>query len=140
MTTPVQTPIGQRSPEVAARRAIWLALAAAAMTFLLPIAGLVLCVIALVAGFRAVGATRREAKPSGLAVTGVVISSVSLLLSVGMAAFQLYFSSELSVYTECKIGAGTVASQEQCLDQLERAMERKMPFLRPGELQFPFAP
>ncbi|MCG5220709.1 hypothetical protein [Streptosporangium sp. KLBMP 9127] len=141
MTTPVQIPTGQqRSPEAAARRAIWLALAAVAMTLLLPVAGIVLCVVALTAGIRAVGGSRKAGKPSGLAVTGVVMSSVALLVALAMTAFQLYFGSELTAYGECKIGAGTVAAQTECVDRLERSMEQRMPFLKPGELQFPFMP
>ncbi|RBQ16557.1 hypothetical protein DP939_30065 [Spongiactinospora rosea] len=140
MTTPVQTPIGQQTPEAAGRRAVWLALAAVAMTLLLPIAGVVLCVIALVAGIRAVGALRRAAKPTALVVTGVVVSALSLLWSLVVLAGQVYFGQELTAYTECKIGAGTVAGLEECVDLLERGMESKMPFLKPGDLQFPFAP
>ncbi|PZG41320.1 hypothetical protein C1I98_21480 [Spongiactinospora gelatinilytica] len=140
MTTPVQTPIGQQTPEAAGRRAVWLALAAVAMTLLLPLAGVVLCMIALVTGIRAVGALRRAAKPSALAVTAVVVSTLSLLWSLLAIAGQIYFSQELAAYTECKIGAGTVASMEECVNLLERGLEQKMPFLKPGDLQFPFAP
>jgi hypothetical protein len=141
VTTPVQIPTGQQRPaEAAGRRAIWLALAALAMTFMLPIAGIVLCVLGLTAGIRAVGQLRKEGKPAGVAIGAVITSSVAMVIALIMTTFQLYFSSELTTYSECKIGAGTVAAQSDCVESLERAMERRLTFLKPGELQFPFAP
>ncbi|GAA5043200.1 hypothetical protein HNP84_004382 [Thermocatellispora tengchongensis] len=140
MTTPAQIPTGQRSPEAAGRRAVWLALAALVMTFMLPIAGLVLAVLGLTAGIRAQSESRKAGRTAGAAVTAIVISAVSSLIALGYTALQLYFAPEITAYGECKIGAGTVAAENDCVERLERAMEKKMPFLRPGELQFPFAP
>lgn len=136
MTTPVQA----RPTEGTGRRALWLAFAAAALTLMLPLAGLVMSVFALVASVRAVRALRSAAASTTPAVVGLVLSSLVLLVSLGVTATQLYFSDELSAYTECGKGAGTVAAQSECTERLERAMEKKMPFVRPGELQFPFAP
>ncbi|GLW05505.1 hypothetical protein Misp01_06350 [Microtetraspora sp. NBRC 13810] len=140
MATPVQSPTGQRPPEAAGRRAMLYAFLALVVTFLLPVGGLVLGLIALVIGIRAVGLLRRAGKPATVAIVGVVISSVASFIAVGTTGLQLYFASELSTYTECKIGAGTVAAQSDCVERLERSMEQRVPFLRPGELQFPIAP
>ncbi|MBB2909566.1 hypothetical protein FHS43_000812 [Streptosporangium becharense] len=136
MTLPVQV----RPADGAGRRALWLAFAAAVMTLMFPLAGLVLSVFALVSSIRAIPALRSVPKPIGTAVAGVVLSAAALLVSAGVTAMQFYFGEELTAYTECSRGAGTVASQNDCVEQLERAMEKKMPFVQPGQLQFPFPP
>ncbi|MBG0827907.1 hypothetical protein HS041_09025 [Planomonospora sp. ID67723] len=136
MTTPVQL----RPAEKAGRRALWLAFAAIVLTFMLPLAGLFVAVFALVVSIRAIPALRSAAKPVGAAVAGIVISSVALLISLAVLALQLYLSEELAAYAECKIGAGTVAAQNECVDRLERAMEERFPVVGPGQLQFPFPP
>ncbi len=136
MTTPVQA----RPAESAGRRALWLALASVVMTFMLPLAGLVMSIFALVVSIRAIPALRSVTKPTGIAVVGIVLSSVALLISLGVTAMQFYFGDELASYAECRTGAGTVSAQNECLEQLERAMEKKMPFVKPGDVQFPFPP
>ncbi|GIH89553.1 hypothetical protein ACFFMN_13845 [Planobispora siamensis] len=136
MTTPVQL----RPAEGAGRRALWMAFAAIVLTLMLPVAGLFMAIFALVVSIRAVPALKSAAKPVTTAVVGIVISSLALLVAIGVTAMQFYFSDELAAYAECKIGAGTVTAQNECVDQLERAMEKRFPFLQPGELQFPFPP
>ncbi|GII03459.1 hypothetical protein [Planobispora takensis] len=136
MTTPVQL----RPAEGAGRRALWMAFAAIVLTLMLPVAGLFMAIFALVVSIRAVPALRSVAKPATTAVVGIVISSLALLVAIGVTAMQFYFSDELAAYAECKIGAGTVTAQNECVDQLERAMEKRFSFLQPGELQFPFPP
>ncbi|MEV7005635.1 hypothetical protein [Streptosporangium sp. NPDC051022] len=136
MTTPVQA----QPAESAGRRALWLALASVVMTFMLPLAGLVMSLFAIVVSVRAIPLLRSVTKPVGIAVVGIVLASLALLVSAGVTATQFYFSDELTAYADCRIGAGTVTAQNECLEQLERAMEKKMPFMRPGELQFPFPP
>ncbi|MEV8633333.1 hypothetical protein AB0395_16895 [Streptosporangium sp. NPDC051023] len=136
MTSPVQA----RPAESAGRRALWLAFASVVMTFMLPLAGLVMSVFALVVSIRAIPALRSVTKPAGIAVVGIVLSSLALLVSLGVTAMQFYFSNELATYADCRAGAGTVTAQNECVEQLERAMEKKMPFVRPGEVQFPFPP
>ncbi|WP_031160880.1 hypothetical protein [Streptosporangium roseum] len=136
MTTPVQA----RPAEGAGRRALWLAFASVVLTLILPLAGLVMSIFALVASVRAIRALRSVTKPVTLAIVGIVVASLALLISAGVTAMQFYFSDELAAYTECGRGAGTVTAQNECVDQLERAMEKKMPFVRPGDVQFPFPP
>ncbi|GAA2885006.1 hypothetical protein GCM10010517_48580 [Streptosporangium fragile] len=136
MTLPVQV----RPADSAGRRALWLAFAAVVMTLMLPVAGLVMSIFALVASIRAIPALRSVPKPIGTAVAGIVLSAGALLVSAAVTALQFYFGDELSAYTECNRGAGTVASQNECVEQLERAMEKKMPFVQPGQVQFPFPP
>jgi Chain length determinant protein len=110
------------------RRALLLSLGALALTLLLPVIGLVFGIFTLVVSARS------------KAVVGIVVSTVVVMMAVGMTATQFYFGDELSAYNECKKGAGTVSAQQECVDGLERAMEAKLPFLAPGELRFPFAP
>ncbi|MBB5962279.1 hypothetical protein [Planomonospora venezuelensis] len=136
MTTPVQL----KPTEKAGRRALWLAFAAIVLTFMLPLAGLFVAVFALVVSVRAIPALRSVSRPVGTAVAGIVISSVALLISIAVLALQLYLSEELAAYAECKIGAGTVAAQDECVDRLERAVEKRFPAVEPGQLQFPFPP
>lgn len=136
MTLPVQA----RPAESAGRRALWLALTAMVMTLLLPLAGLVMAIFALVTSIRAIPALRSIPKPVGIAVVGIVLASGALLVSIAMTAMQFYFGNELTAYAECGKGAGTVSAQNECVEHLERAMEKKMPFIQPGQLQFPFPP
>ncbi|AWS40703.1 hypothetical protein [Streptosporangium sp. 'caverna'] len=136
MTLPVQA----RPAEGAGRRALLLAFAAVVMTLVLPLAGLVMSVFALVASIRAIKALRSVTKPVGIAVSGIILSAIALLICLSVTILQFYFSKELSSYTECRRGAGTVTSQNECVDQLERAMEKRLGFLQPGEIQFPFPP
>ncbi|WP_231618882.1 hypothetical protein [Nonomuraea sp. SBT364] len=127
MSTPVQAPAGQQPAESAGRRAIWLSIAALAMTIMLPAAGLVLAVFALVAGIRALPLLRNAGKPTGSAAGGIAVSTVALLLSAGATAMQLYLMDEHSAYQECMKGAGTVSSQGECYVQFRDAAEKKLP-------------
>ncbi|MFG1750674.1 hypothetical protein [Streptosporangium sandarakinum] len=136
MTTPVKA----HPTEGAGRRALWLAVAAVILTILLPLAGIVMSVIALVVSIRAVRTLRSETRPAGTGVTGMVVSALALLLALALAATQFYFRDELAAYTDCRTGAGTVAAQNECVQRLERAMEKKLPFVQPGELRLPIAP
>ncbi|MEU8200264.1 hypothetical protein [Streptosporangium sp. NPDC049046] len=136
MTPPVEV----RPTESAGRRALWLAVAAAVMTLLLPLAGIVMAIFALATSIRAIRTLRAIPKPAGTAVVGVVLSAMALLISIAVTSLQFYFGDELAAYTECGRGAGTVAAQNECVEQLERAMEKKLPFLEPGQVRFPFPP
>ncbi|WP_308250700.1 hypothetical protein [Nonomuraea rhizosphaerae] len=127
MSTPVQAPIGQQPADSAGRRAIWLSIAALAMTFMLPLAGLVMAVFALLAGIRALPLLKGAGKPPGIAVGGIVVSSVALALSAMATAMQLYLMDEYSAYQECLKGAGTVSSQGECFTQFRDAAQRKLP-------------
>ncbi|MFI6293235.1 hypothetical protein ACIBEJ_16720 [Nonomuraea sp. NPDC050790] len=127
MSTPVQAPAGQQPAESAGRRAIWLSIAALAMTFMLPLAGLVMAVFALMTGIRALPLLRAAKKPAGTATGGIAVSTVALLLSAVATALQLYLMDEYSAYQECMKGAGTVASQGECYTQFRDATEKKLP-------------
>ncbi|WP_235854713.1 hypothetical protein [Nonomuraea aridisoli] len=127
MSTPVQAPAGQQPAESAGRRAIWLSIAALAMTFMLPLAGLVMALFALMTGIRAIPLLKEAAKPLGTAVSGITVSSIALLLSAGATAMQLYLMDEYSAYQECMKGAGTVSSQGECFTQFRDSAERKLP-------------
>lgn len=127
MSTPVKAPAGQQPADSASRRAIWLSIAALAMTFMLPLAGLVMALFALMAGVRALPLLKSEGRPTGVAVGGITVSSLALALSAGATAMQLYLADEYSAYTECMKGAGTVASQGECFAEFKEAAQRKLP-------------
>jgi hypothetical protein len=127
VSTPVKAPAGQQPAESAGRRAIWLSIAALAMTFMLPLAGLVMALFALMAGIRALPLLKGAGKPTGVAAGGIAVSSIALALSAAATAMQLYLMDEYSAYTECMKGAGTVSSQGECFTQFRDMAERKLP-------------
>ncbi|WP_327087578.1 hypothetical protein OIE66_35410 [Nonomuraea sp. NBC_01738] len=127
MSTPVQAPAGQQPADSAGRRAIWLAIAALAMTFMLPLAGLVMAIFALMAGIRALPLLRAAGRSTGIAAGGIVVSSVALALSAMATAMQLYLMDEYTAYQECMKGAGTVSSQGECFAQFREATQKKLP-------------
>jgi hypothetical protein len=127
VSTPVQAPAGQQPAESAGRRAIWLSIAALAMTFMLPLAGLVMALFALMAGIRALPLLKGAGKPTGMAVGGITISSIALAMSAMATGMQLYLMDEYSAYQECLKGAGTVSSQGECFAQFRDMAQRKLP-------------
>lgn len=127
MSTPVKAPAGQQPAESAGRRAIWLSIAALAMTFMLPLAGLVMALFALMAGIRALPLLKAESRPTAVAVGGITVSSLALALSALATGMQLYLMDEYSAYQECMKGAGTVSSQGECFTQFRDAAQRKLP-------------
>ncbi|WP_246064189.1 MULTISPECIES: hypothetical protein [Nonomuraea] len=127
MSTPVKAPAGQQPAESAGRRAIWLSIAALAMTFMLPLAGLVMALFALMAGIKALPLLKGEGKPTGVVVGGITVSAIALALSTMASGMQLYLMDEYSAYQECMKGAGTVSSQGECFTQFREAAQRKLP-------------
>ncbi len=127
MSTPVQAPAGQQPAESAGRRAIWLSIAALAMTFMLPAAGLVMALFALVAGIRAVPLLKSAGKPTGVTAGGIAVATVALVLSAATTGMQLYLMDENSAYQECMKSAGTVSSQGECFVQFREAAQKKLP-------------
>ncbi|SDH49832.1 hypothetical protein SAMN05421505_11713 [Sinosporangium album] len=128
MTTPVQIPTGPRPAEETGRRALLLSLAALALTFALPLAGVAMALLALGAASRARTALRAAGKPKTTALAGFTISVVALVLSASATLFQVYFGDQLLAYSECLKGAGTISAQQQCFSQFEAAMKAKSPF------------
>ncbi|KAB8198072.1 hypothetical protein FH608_004665 [Nonomuraea phyllanthi] len=123
----MKAPAGQQPADSAGRRAIWLSIAALAMTFMLPLAGLVMALFALMAGIRALPMLRAEGRPTGVAVGGITVSSIALALSAMATGMQLYLMEEYSAYQECMKGAGTVSAQGECFAQFREAAQRKLP-------------
>jgi hypothetical protein len=123
----VKAPAGQQPADSAGRRAIWLSIAALAMTFMLPLAGLVMALFALMAGIRAFPLLKASGRSMGAAVGGITISSVALALSALATGMQLYLMDEYSAYQECMKGAGTVSAQGECFAQFREAAQRKLP-------------
>ncbi|MBF8187661.1 hypothetical protein ITP53_18345 [Nonomuraea sp. K274] len=123
----MQAPAGQQPADSAGRRAIWLSIAALAMTFMLPLAGLVMALFALVTGIRALPLLKGAGKPTGMAVSGITVSSIALALSAMATGMQLYLMNEYSALQECMKGAGTVMSQGECFTQFRDAAQRKLP-------------
>lgn len=127
MSTPVQAPAGQQPADSAGRRAIWLSIAALAMTFMLPLAGLVMALFALMAGIRALPQLKSAGRPTGTAVGGIAVSVIALALSGGATAMQVYLMDEYSAYQECMQAAGTVTSQGECFTRFREAAQQKLP-------------
>ncbi|MEU7877391.1 hypothetical protein [Microbispora bryophytorum] len=122
MTPPLQTP----TPATGGRRALVLALMALVFTLMLPAAGLALSLFAIFIAIRDLRLLNRERRGIGMATGAVVLSSLAFVLGIVTTGFQLYFSDELTAYNECRKGAGTVAAQQDCSEQLMRAFEQKM--------------
>ncbi|MFI6320673.1 hypothetical protein ACIBG8_24265 [Nonomuraea sp. NPDC050556] len=127
MTTPVHASAGDEQAEAAGKRAIWLSIAAVAMSFMLPFAGVVMALFSLVAGVKALPLLRAAAKPTGLATAGITVSAIALVLSAFVTALQLYLMNEYAAYTECMKGAGTVSAQGECFTQFRDAAKLKVP-------------
>jgi hypothetical protein len=127
VSTPVQAPSGQQPAESAGRRAIWLSIAALAMTFMLPLAGLVMGAFALVSGVRALPRLRAAGSPTGVAAGGIAVAALAIALSATTAGMQVYLMDEYSAYQTCMESAGTVSAQGDCFAQFERAAAEKLP-------------
>lgn len=136
MTTPPQ----QATTDNSGGRALLISLAALAMALLVPLVGVAFSIFALIVAIRTTSALRRAKTSIAPAVGGIVVSVFSLGFAAMAAVAQLYLGEELAAYDKCTRGAGTVSAQEQCVDDLERAIEAKFPFLQPGQFQLPFAP
>ncbi|MCT9928708.1 hypothetical protein N5079_00595 [Planotetraspora sp. A-T 1434] len=122
MTTPLQ----MSAPETGGRRALTLAIMALVFTLMLPAAGLALSVFGIIIAIRDLRSLQRGRQRVGMATSALVISSIAFLLGAGTTAVQLYFSAEISAYTECRKGAGTVEAQQECSDQFKHAFEQKL--------------
>ncbi|WP_214109432.1 hypothetical protein [Acrocarpospora catenulata] len=133
MTTPLQA----SAPELGGRRALTLALMALIFTFMLPAAGLALSVFGLAIAVRDARTLRRTRQRTGMAISATVISGVAFLLGAATTIVQLYFSSELTAYTECRKGAGTVTAQQECTDQLRQGLENKLGIPWPADIPLP---
>jgi Predicted integral membrane protein len=143
VTTPSQTPPKtprQSIADTSGGRALLISLAGLAMAMLLPLVGLVFTLFALAVTVRTTAALRKAGSRVGAAVAGIVISLFSLVFALLATATQLYLADEFTAYYTCKRGAGTVSAQQHCVDQLERAIERRVPFLEPGQFELPFVP
>ncbi|GAA0923422.1 hypothetical protein [Nonomuraea longicatena] len=127
MSTPVQAPSGRPPAESAGRRAIWLSIAALAMTFMLPLAGLVMGVFALVSGVRALPRLREAGGSTGVAAGGIAVAALAIVLSAMTSGMQLYLMDEYSAYQTCMESAGTVSAQGDCFTQFESAAAKKLP-------------
>lgn len=121
------------------RRALLLSIGALALTLLVPVMGLALGVLSIIVCFRAWRVLSRKHGRIIMPVLGFVISVVSIVMAASVTWFQMYFGNELSAYTECMKGAGTSTAQQACVSELERAMERRLPFIPKGSLHLPFA-
>lgn len=127
MTTPVHAPAGHEQAEAAGKKALWLSIAAIAMTFMLPLAGVVMALFALMVGVRALPQLRAAGKSTGMAVGGITVSSIALALSALVAALQFYLMDESAAYSECMKGAGTVSAQGDCFIEFREATAKKLP-------------
>jgi hypothetical protein len=89
--------------------------------------------ISLWLGITAVTRSRRAAtaRPRG-AASAIVLGSIGVLFSILLLALFAVMSKEFSQYSRCMKGANTLAAQEQCHDQLTRALHAETRALREG--------
>ncbi|WP_248965503.1 hypothetical protein [Sphaerisporangium perillae] len=122
------------------RRALLLSIGALALTLLVPVFGLALGVFSIVVSFRAWRVLSGRRRPVVLPILGLLLSVASICVAAGVLWVQMYFTGELSAYTECMKGAGTATSQQVCVSELERAVEHRLPFMPKGSVKIPFPP
>ncbi|MEW9526939.1 hypothetical protein [Microbispora sp. NPDC049125] len=122
MTAPLQKTV----PDMRGRRALMLALVALVFTVMLPAAGLALSLFGIIVAIRDLRALQGARQRIGMATGAIVIASIAFLLGTVTTAFQLYFSAELSSYTECRKGAGTIEARQDCSDQLMQSFEKRL--------------
>ncbi|WP_063909808.1 hypothetical protein [Herbidospora yilanensis] len=132
MTTPLQT-----AAEMGGRRALALALMALIFTLFVPTMGLALSVFGLIVGVRDLRTLKKGGQPTGMATGAVVISTLAFLLGGVSTAVQVYLGTELTAYTECLKGAGTVTAQTECSTQLKTALEAKLGMPWPANMPLP---
>ena len=61
-----------------------------------------------------------------------MLGSIGVLFSVLLLALFALLSKEFSDYSSCMKGANTLAAQQQCHDQLNRALHNETRTLRSG--------
>ncbi|MEU8269099.1 hypothetical protein AB0B89_18260 [Sphaerisporangium sp. NPDC049002] len=122
------------------RRALLLSIGALALTLLMPVLGLALGGFSIIVCVRAWKTRSAKRRPVIMPIAGLLISIFSIVMAASVTWFQMYFSGELTAYTECMKGAGTATAQQTCVTGLEQGMERRLPFIPKGSLRFPFAP
>ena len=71
--------------------------------------------IGLVLGIIALVKTRKGAGGKGMAIAGVVLSSISLLIAIGMSI--IFFMAGAQLIEPCSHLANNEALLEQCLDE-----------------------
>ncbi|WP_214408873.1 hypothetical protein [Sphaerisporangium fuscum] len=122
------------------RRALLLSIGALALTMLLPALGLALGVFSIVVSLRAWRRLTRGRGSVVMPALGLLISVAAVAIGASVLWVQLYFSGELSAYTECMKGAGTSTSQQACVSRLEQSIEHRLPFMPKGSIRLPIAP
>jgi hypothetical protein len=125
------------APETGGRRALTLAIMALVFSLILPAAGLALSAFATVIAARDLRALNRAQRKIGMVTSAIVISVIAFVLGAASTTVQLYFSSELSAYTECTKGAGTVEARQECSDQLKQAISDKLGVPWPANVPLP---
>jgi hypothetical protein len=133
VTGPLQTP----AQEAGGRRAFTIACLALIFTLILPAAGLAFSVFGIIVSLRDVRALRHARVGSGLAIGGLMVSTIAFVLATLATAGQLYFAAEFNAYEECRKGAGTVTAEHDCTDQLKRAIEKRLGVPWPADIPFP---
>jgi hypothetical protein len=94
---------------------------------------LVIGAVSLWLGVTSVTSSRRAAtaRPRG-AASAIVLGGIGVLFSVLLLAAFTLLSKEFSDYSRCMKGANTLSAQQQCHDQLTRALHNETRALRGG--------
>jgi hypothetical protein len=88
--------------------------------------GLIMGIVALYVGIRTLRAARRSRSRAPGAVPGIVLASVTLVLSLMGMAFQALFWNELQTYSKCMSAANTITDENQCKDAFSQALEKRL--------------
>ena len=94
---------------------------------------LIVGAVSLWLGVTAVTGSRRAAtaRPRG-AASAIVLGGIGVLFSLLLLSLFALLSKEFSQYSRCMKGANTLTAQQECHDQLTRALHAETRALRNG--------
>lgn len=106
--------------------ALLLAISGLVLSVLLAPLGLLLDVAAIVVGAR----TLRRARSAPAALAGIIVGSVGAVLAAVVLTVFGVFWQEIGAYRDCMSGANTIATEEQCRAEFQRAVETRLGLTR----------
>jgi hypothetical protein len=105
---------------------LWWAIAAAILLIPLAPLALVLSVIAVFTGGRALKRAGLVHGTAPGALGSVIVGSVVGVLALGLTAFIAFFLPELRDYQSCSAGANTHIAKQECERSFRDAVQRKV--------------
>jgi hypothetical protein len=104
------------------RRALWLALAGAAATVIVPPLGVCLGVAAVTVAMRSANRARGTGGRAPGAVPAVVVGGFVTAAALVVTLLLVLFFDEIRDYRDCMAGAGTHTAQDKCRADLDRRL------------------